>query len=126
MICTINAEQLSATSDKTRDARSVSMRWKNPGGFAYAQEKRIEHDSNGERTRGLQRIVPTKTAIQKVDDATMLVDGTKIWTEQGKVLLAERKSTETVSPAPGLLPPTSAECIARRSNSLLLPSRTKR
>ena len=64
MIGTINAEQLSATSDKTRDAlvRRHAM-GKNPGGSAYGYEKRIEHDGNGERIRGLQQIVPTEAAV---------------------------------------------------------------
>ena len=61
---TINAEQLSATSDKTRDAlvRRHAM-GKNPGGSAYGYEKRIEHDGNGERIRGLQQIVPNEAAV---------------------------------------------------------------
>ncbi|PTW47930.1 DNA invertase Pin-like site-specific DNA recombinase [Sphingomonas faeni] len=64
MIGTINAEQLSATSDKTRDAlvRRHAM-GQNPGGSAYGYEKRIEHDGNGERIRGLQQIVPTEAAV---------------------------------------------------------------
>jgi site-specific DNA recombinase len=64
MIGTINAEQLSATSDKTRDAlvRRHAM-GKNPGGSAYGYEKRIEHDGHGERIRGLQQIVPTEAAV---------------------------------------------------------------
>ena len=64
MIGTINAEQLSATSDKTRDAlvRRHAMA-KNPGGSAYGYEKRIEHDGNGERIRGLQQIVPNEAAV---------------------------------------------------------------
>ncbi len=64
MIGTINAEQLSATSDKTRDAlvRRHAM-GKNPGGSAYGYEKRIEHDGNGERIRGLQQIVPNEAAV---------------------------------------------------------------
>ncbi len=64
MIGTINAEQLSATSDKTRDAlvRRHAM-GKNPGGSAYGYEKRIEHDGNAERIRGLQQIVPNEGAV---------------------------------------------------------------
>ncbi len=64
MIGTINAEQLSATSDKTRDAlvRRHAM-GKNPGGSAYGYEKRIEHDGNGERIRGLQQIVPNEATV---------------------------------------------------------------
>ncbi len=64
MIGSINAEQLSATSDKTRDAlvRGHAM-GKNPGGSAYGYEKRIEHHGNGERIRGLQQIVPAETAV---------------------------------------------------------------
>ncbi len=64
MIGTINAEQLSATSDKTRDAlvRRHAM-GKNLGGSAYGDEKRIEHDGNGERIRGLQQIVPNEATV---------------------------------------------------------------
>jgi site-specific DNA recombinase len=64
MIGTINAEQLSATSDKTRDTlvRRHAME-KNPGGSTYGYEKRIEHDGNGERIRGLQQIVPHEAAV---------------------------------------------------------------
>ena len=64
MMGTINAEQLSATSEKTRDAlvRRHAM-GKNPGGSAYGYEKRIEHDGNGERIRGLQQIVPVEAAV---------------------------------------------------------------
>jgi site-specific DNA recombinase len=64
MMGTINAEQLSATSEKTRDAlvRRHAM-GKNPGGSAYGYEKRIEHDGNGERIRGLQQIVPAEAAV---------------------------------------------------------------
>ena len=36
---------------------------KNPGGTAYGYEKRIAYDLNGERTRGLQQIVPAQAAI---------------------------------------------------------------
>lgn len=35
----------------------------------------------------------------------MFVDEMKIWTEQRKVLLAEQKTIQTVSPEPGLLTP---------------------
>jgi len=64
MIGTINAEQLSATSNKTHDAlvRRHAM-GKNPGGSAYGYEKRIEHDGNGERIRGLQQIVPNEATV---------------------------------------------------------------
>ena len=64
MMGTINAEQLSATSEKTRDAlvRRHTM-GRNPGGSAYGYEKRIEHDGNGERIRGLQQIVPAEAAV---------------------------------------------------------------
>jgi len=64
MMGTINAEQLSATSEKTRDAlvRRHAM-GKNPGGSAYGYEKRIEHDGNGERIKGLQQIVPAEAAV---------------------------------------------------------------
>jgi hypothetical protein len=48
MIGTINAEQLSATSNKTHDAlvRRHAM-GKNPGGSAYGYEKRIESPALG-------------------------------------------------------------------------------
>ncbi|WP_445190797.1 recombinase family protein [Sphingomonas sp. Tas61C01] len=60
---TVNAEQLSATSDKTRDALvKRHALGRNPGGVAYGYEKRIEHDGNGERIKGLQQIVPTQAA----------------------------------------------------------------
>ncbi|BCA61202.1 hypothetical protein HMP09_0436 [Sphingomonas sp. HMP9] len=61
MIGTINAEQLSATSDKTRDAlvRRHTM-GKYPGGSAYGYEKRIEHDGNGERIRAYRRSCPPR------------------------------------------------------------------
>ncbi|MES3153305.1 hypothetical protein [Sphingomonas faeni] len=64
MIGTINAEQLSATSDTTRDAlvRCNAM-GKDPGGSAYGFKKRVEHNGNGERIRGLQQIVPTEAAV---------------------------------------------------------------
>ncbi len=64
MMGTINAEQLSATSEKTRDAlvRRHAM-GRNPGGSAYGYEQRIEHDGNGERIRGLQQIVPAEAAV---------------------------------------------------------------
>lgn len=64
MMGTINAEQLSATSEKTRDAlvRRHAI-GKNPGGSAYGYEKRIEHDGNGERIKGLQEIVPAEAAV---------------------------------------------------------------
>ncbi|MDQ0836527.1 recombinase family protein [Sphingomonas faeni] len=64
MMGTINAEQLSATSETTRDAlvRRHAM-GKNPGGSAYGYEKRIEHDANGERIRGLQQIVAVEAAV---------------------------------------------------------------
>ena len=35
----------------------------NYGGSAYDYEKRIKHDGNGERIRGLQQIVPAEAAI---------------------------------------------------------------
>ena len=64
MMGTINAEQLSATSEKTRDAlRLRHAMGKNPGGVAYGYEKRIEHDRNGERIKGFQQIVPGQAAI---------------------------------------------------------------
>ena len=64
MMGTMNAEQVSATADKTRDAllQRHSM-GRNPGGIAYGYEKRIEHDSAGERIRGLVRIVSARAAI---------------------------------------------------------------
>ena len=64
MMGTINAEQIAATSLKTRDAliKRHAM-GKNPGGTAYGYEKRIAYDLNGERTRGLQQIVPAQAAI---------------------------------------------------------------
>lgn len=51
MTGTINAEQIAATSLKTRDAliKRHAM-GKNPGGTAYGYEKRIAYDLNGERT----------------------------------------------------------------------------
>jgi site-specific DNA recombinase len=64
MMGTINAQQLSATSDKTRDAlRKRHELGKNPGGMAYGYEKRIEHDAMGERIKGLLQIVPSQAAI---------------------------------------------------------------
>jgi len=64
MIGTIKAEQLSATSDETRDALvGRHAMGKNPGGSAYGYEKRIEHDGNGERIRGLQQMVPNEAAV---------------------------------------------------------------
>lgn len=64
MMGTINAQQLSATSDKTRDAlRKRHEMGKNPGGMAYGYEKRIEHDAAGERIKGLLQIVPAQAAI---------------------------------------------------------------
>ena len=64
MMGTINAEQLSATSEKARDAlvRRHAM-GKNPGSSAYGYEKRIEHDGNGGRIKGLQQIVPAEAAV---------------------------------------------------------------
>ncbi len=64
MMGTINAEQLSATSEKTRDAlvRRHAM-GKNPGGSAFGYGQRIEHDGNGERIRGLQQIVPAEATV---------------------------------------------------------------
>lgn len=64
MMGTINAEQLSATSEKTRDAlvRRHAM-GRNPGGSAYGYETRVAYDGNGERIRGLQQIVPAEAAI---------------------------------------------------------------
>jgi hypothetical protein len=61
---TINAEQLSAASGKTRDTlvRQHSM-GKNPAASQYGYEKRLEHDPAGERIKGLQKIVPARTAI---------------------------------------------------------------
>lgn len=64
MMGTINAEQLSATSEKTRDAlRLRQAMGRDPGGTAYGYEKRIEHDSKGERLRGLQQIVAAEAAM---------------------------------------------------------------
>jgi hypothetical protein len=61
---TINADQTAATSLKTRDAlikrHAVG---KNPGGTAYGYKKRIAYDLNGERTKGLQQIVPAQATI---------------------------------------------------------------
>jgi DNA invertase Pin-like site-specific DNA recombinase len=62
MMDTINAQQVSATADKTRDALRHQMA-KNPGGIAYGYEKRIEHDAAGERIRGLLAIVPGQAAV---------------------------------------------------------------
>ncbi|MEG3176593.1 recombinase family protein [Sphingomonas sp. RB3P16] len=64
MMGTINAEQLSATSEKTRDAlvRRHAI-GRNPGGVAYGYDKRIAHDANGERLRGLKQIVPHEAVI---------------------------------------------------------------
>ncbi|SDG20822.1 Site-specific DNA recombinase, partial [Sphingomonas carotinifaciens] len=64
MMGTINAEQLSATSEKTRDAlvRRQAM-GRNPGGSAYGYETRVAYDGNGERIRGLQQIVPAEAAV---------------------------------------------------------------
>ncbi len=64
MMGTINAEQLTATSEKTRDAllKRHAM-GKNPGGAAYGYEKRVVYDAAGERTKGLQQIVATQAAI---------------------------------------------------------------
>ncbi len=64
MMGTINAEQIAATSEKTRDAllKRHAM-GKNPGGTAYGYEKRIFYDGAGERTKGLQQIVPSQAAI---------------------------------------------------------------
>ncbi len=39
------------------------MRWTGCRGTAYGYEKRIAYDLNGERTRGLQQIVPAQAAI---------------------------------------------------------------
>jgi site-specific DNA recombinase len=36
---------------------------KNPGGMAYGYDKRIEHDSNGERIKGLQQVLLAKAAV---------------------------------------------------------------
>jgi site-specific DNA recombinase len=64
MMATINAEQIAATSLKTRDAliKRHAIR-NNPGGTAYGYEKRIAYDLNSERTEGLQQIVPAQAAI---------------------------------------------------------------
>ena len=64
MMGTINAEQLSATSQKTRDAlaRRHAM-GKNPGGVAYGYDKRVEYDGNGERVKGLQQVLPAQAAV---------------------------------------------------------------
>lgn len=63
MVGTINAEQLRATSDKTRDALvHRHATGKNPGGVAYGYEKRVEHEVNGERIKGPQQIVPAQVA----------------------------------------------------------------
>jgi DNA invertase Pin-like site-specific DNA recombinase len=61
---TINADQTAATSEKTRDAliKRHAM-GKKPGGTAYGYEKCIAYDLNGERTKGLQQIVPAQAAI---------------------------------------------------------------
>ena len=64
MMGTINAEQLSATSERTRDALVLRHAMgKNPGGLAYGYEKRIGHDGNGERIKGLQQVVPAEAAV---------------------------------------------------------------
>jgi site-specific DNA recombinase len=64
MLGTINAQQVTATSDKTRDAlRKRHELGKNPGGIAFGYEKRIEHDAVGERIKGLLQIVPAQAAI---------------------------------------------------------------
>jgi len=64
MMGTFNAEQIAATSLKTRDAliKRHAM-GKNSGTTAYGCEKRIAYDLNGERTKGLQQIVPAQAAI---------------------------------------------------------------
>lgn len=64
MMGTINAEQLRATSQKTRDALAKRHAMgKNPGGVAFGYDKRIEYDPNGERIKGLQQILPEQAAI---------------------------------------------------------------
>jgi len=64
MVGTMNAEQLKAVSEKTRDALVKRHQLgKNPGGVAYGYETRIELDGNGERIRGLQQISPSEAAI---------------------------------------------------------------
>ncbi|WP_425505624.1 recombinase family protein [Sphingomonas chungangi] len=64
MMGTINAQQLSATADKTRDAlRRRHEMGKNTGGCAYGYEKDIQHDGNGERIKGLLKVVPSQAAI---------------------------------------------------------------
>lgn len=64
MMGTINAQQLSATSDKTRDALAKRHALgKDPGGLAYGYETRIAYDGNGERIRGLRQVVPSEAAI---------------------------------------------------------------
>jgi DNA invertase Pin-like site-specific DNA recombinase len=64
MMGTINAEQINAISEKTRDAllKRHTM-GKNPGGRAYGYEKHIEHDAHGERIKGLLQIVPAEAGI---------------------------------------------------------------
>lgn len=63
MIGTMNAEQIRATSDKTRDGLTQRHKMgKNPGGVAYGYETKIELDGNGERIRGLLQIVPAEAA----------------------------------------------------------------
>lgn len=64
MMGTINAEQLSATREKTRDAlRKRFQMGKNPGGIAYGYRKRIEHDAAGERIKGLVEPNPVEAAV---------------------------------------------------------------
>ena len=64
MMGTINAEQISATSQKTRDALAKRHAMgKNPGGVAYGYDKRIEFDGNGERIKGLQQVLPAQAAV---------------------------------------------------------------
>ncbi|MFW2830993.1 recombinase family protein [Sphingomonas sp. ID0503] len=61
MAGTINAQQITATSEKTRDALTMRhAQGKNPGGNAFGYEKRIAYGSDGERIKGLQQIVPAQ------------------------------------------------------------------
>ncbi|WP_443026088.1 recombinase family protein [Sphingomonas sp. PB2P19] len=64
MMGTINAEQITATSGKTRDALAKRHEMGlNPGGVAYGYDKRIEYDGNNERIKGLQQVLPAQAAI---------------------------------------------------------------
>lgn len=64
MTGTMNAEQIAATSEKTRDALAKRHQMgKNPGGVAYGYDKLIQYDGNGERIKGLQQVLPTQAVI---------------------------------------------------------------